>query len=113
MRLTRRCPSSAVWPAAIANEQATQGYLNGEVFSRKAGWRFLAAQREALWRHFPGLHAHRRDLDPHARRAEPSSTGSATRPAYAVLEETFNQLSPEEQKQARGICSSGWWSTST
>jgi hypothetical protein len=31
-RLTRRCPRSAAWPAAVFNQQTTQVYLNGDVF---------------------------------------------------------------------------------
>ena len=94
------------------NEQATQVYLNGDVFEeggvaisvggdvRCAGvtsqgctpigetWTLTEVEQNII--HQIG-----------------------NRPAYEVLAETFNQLSPEQQKRRAAICSSGWWSTNT
>ena len=84
-----------------ANEQATQVYLNGEVFE-EGGVAISCGGSVKLF----GVTS--QGCTPIGEtwtltRVEQNIIHRiGNRPAYAVLEETFNQLSPEEQKQARG-----------
>ena len=97
----RRCPRSAVWPAAVFNQQTTQVYLNGDVFEDGGVAISVGGDVQLTGVISQGctpigetwtLTRVEKNLIHHI----------GNRPAYTVLAETFQKLPPEEQRKAQG-----------